>query len=133
MGLNVVLSIAFSKLFAQIGWIPVGGLALANSLATALEAAALFIFMRNRLNGIDGRSILDSAWRVGLAASVMAVGLLFWIQLSGSWTRWIVTLGGVAIGGVIYLAGVIIFKVPEIKLMINTIMRRLFRRTTVSS
>jgi peptidoglycan biosynthesis protein MviN/MurJ (putative lipid II flippase) len=108
-------------------------LALANSLATALEATALFIFMRKRLNGIDGRSILDGVWRVGLSTLGMAAGLLFWIQLSGSWTRWIVTLGGVAIGGVIYLAGVIIFKIPEIKLMINTIMRRLFRRTTVSS
>lgn len=133
MGLNVIFSIAFSKLFAQIGWIPVGGLALANSLATALEATALFIFMRKRLNGIDGRSILDGVWRVGLSTLGMAVGLLFWIQLSGSWTRWIVTLGGVAIGGAIYLAGVLIFKVPEINIMMNAIMRRLLRRPTASS
>lgn len=33
---------------------PHGGLALANSFATALEATALFIFMRKRLNGIEG-------------------------------------------------------------------------------
>jgi hypothetical protein len=63
----------------------------------------------------------------------MAVGLLFWIQLSGSWTRWIVTLGGIAIGGAIYLAGVLIFKVPEINIMMNAIMRRLLRRPTASS
>jgi putative peptidoglycan lipid II flippase len=49
MGLNVVFSILFSQLFAQIGWYPLGGLALANSFATALEAIALFIFMRKRI------------------------------------------------------------------------------------
>ncbi|HEX9386759.1 MAG TPA: murein biosynthesis integral membrane protein MurJ, partial [Anaerolineales bacterium] len=54
MGLNVVFSFAFARLFVQIGWMPHGGLALANSLATALEATALFIFMRRRLNGIEG-------------------------------------------------------------------------------
>ena len=133
MGLNVVFSIAFSRLFAQIGWIPVGGLALANSLATALEAIALFVFMRNRLNGIEGKSILDGVWRVGVAGLGMAAFLLFWIQLSGSWTRWIVSLGGVAIGGVVYLAGILILKVPEIKIIINAIVRRLPRRPTLSS
>ena len=127
MGLNVVFSLAFSSWFAQIGWYPLGGLALANSLATALEAIALFIFMQKRLNGIEGRSIWDGAWRVGLAGLGMAVGLLLWIQLSGGMNRWLVALGGVALGGVIYLAGVMIFKVPEIKMLMGAITRRLVR------
>ncbi len=58
MGLNVVFSITFSKLFESIGWMPHGGLALANSFATALEAIALFIVMRKRLNGIEGKFIM---------------------------------------------------------------------------
>jgi hypothetical protein len=62
--------------------------------------------MRRRLGGIEGKSILDGAWRVGLAGLGMAVSLLIWIQLSGGWTRWIDTQGGVAIGGADYLAGV---------------------------
>lgn len=127
MGLNVVFSIAFSRLFAQIGWIPIGGLALANSLATALEAVALFIFMRRRLNGIEGKSIADGAWRVGLAGLGMAVGLLVWIQLSAGMNRWLVALGGVALGGVVYLAGVAILKVPEIKMLAGAVTRRLSR------
>jgi len=125
MGLNVIFSFTFSSLFTQIGWLALGGLALANSLATALEAVTLFIFMRRRLNGIEGKSIADGAWRVGLSALGMAVGLLFWIQLSGGWTRWLVTLGGVAIGGGIYFAGTIFLKVPEIKTVIVAISRRL--------
>jgi putative peptidoglycan lipid II flippase len=127
MGLNVLFSIWFSRLFAHIGWYPLGGLALANSLATALEATALFIFMRKRLNGIEGKSIADGAWRVGLAGLGMAVSLWIWIQVSGGMNRWFVALGGVALGGVIYLAGVLVLKVPEMKILIDAVRRRLIR------
>ena len=127
MGLNVVFSILFSQYFARIGWFPLGGLALANSLATALEATALFIFMRRRLNGIEGKSIFDSAWRVALSALGMGIGLLAWTQLTAGWTRWLVALGGVAVGGIVYLFGVAILKVPEIKIVGNAIARRLLR------
>jgi len=128
MGLNVVFSILFSRYFASIGWLPLGGLALANSFATALEATALFIFMRRRLNGIEGKSIVDGAWRVGLAGLGMTIGLLFWIQATGGMNRWLVALGGVATGGVIYLVGILVLKVPEVKIMMSAIARRLPRR-----
>ena len=133
MGLNVVFSILFSKLFAQVGWFPLGGLALANSLATALEATALFIFMRRRLDGIEGRSMADGAWRVSLSALGMAIGLLWWIQAAGNLPRWLAALGGVAIGGILYLIGVMILKVPEMQMMSQVIARRLFRRRAPSS
>jgi putative peptidoglycan lipid II flippase len=127
MGLNVVFSILFSRWFAQIGWYPLGGLALANSLATALEATALFIFMRRRLNGIEGKSIADGAWRVGLAGLGMGTGLFVWIPLSAGMSRWLVALGGVSLGGVLYLAGVLILKVPEAKMLMGAVSRRLSR------
>lgn len=127
MGLNVVFSILFSRYFAQLGWFPVGGLALANSLATALEATALFVFMRRRLDGIEGSSLADITWRVGLSALGMGVGLWWWTQATGSLTRWIVALGGVALGSIIYLAGVVILRVPEIQTLTNAILRRLKR------
>jgi putative peptidoglycan lipid II flippase len=127
MGLNVVFSIVFSRWFAILGWYPLGGLALANSLATALEAIALFIFMRKRLNGIEGRSIMDGAWRVGLAGLGMGVSLLLWIQAAGGLNRWLVALGGVVIGGVIYFAGVIILNVPEIKMLTRAVSNRIKR------
>lgn len=125
MGLNVLFSIVFSRWFAQVGWYPLGGLALANSLATALEATALFLFMRKQLYGIEGKSIADGAWRIGLAGLGMAVGLWVWIQVTAGMSRWLVALGGVALGAVIYFAGVLILKVPEIKTVLNTIGRRL--------
>ena len=133
MGLNVVFSLWFSNVFAQIGWFPLGGLALANSLATALEATALFIFMRKRLNGIEGKSIANSAWRVALSALGMGIGLGVWTQSTLGQTRWLVALGGVALGGIIYLAGVTILKVPEIQILFNSIARRLLRRKNAAS
>ncbi len=127
MGLNIVFSFLFSWWFEQIGWLPLGGLALANSFATALEAAALFIFMRKRLNGIEGKHITRGFVRCAGAALGMAIGLWFWIQAAAGMNRWVVALGGVALGGLLYVAGVVIFRVPEVQMMIGALTRRLRR------
>ena len=127
MGLNVLFSFLFSSLFAQIGWFPLGGLALANSLATALEAAALFIFMRKRLNGIEGQAIADGALRVALSALGMAIGLSVWIQATPGLARWLVTLGGVALGGMIYAGALVALRVPEIQSVIQFARRKIKR------
>ena len=132
MILNAVFSILFSRYFETIGWYPFGGLALANSLATALEVSTLFIFIRRRLNGIEGRSIADGTWRFGLSGLGMTIGLLAWIQLTAGMNRWIIGLGGVALGAAIYFVGVVLLKVPEVKMMMNAIARRLPRRVSSS-
>jgi putative peptidoglycan lipid II flippase len=124
MGLNVVFSFAFARWFSQIGWMPHGGLALANSLATALEATALFIFMRRRLNGIEGNYIARGFIVGALAALGMGISLWFWIQTTGNLARWIVTLGGVAVGGLIYGLAITALRVPEIQSAIQFVARR---------
>ncbi len=133
MGLNIVFSLTFARLFRQIGWMPHGGLALANSLATALETIALFIFMRRRLNGIEGSYIARGLATCALASLAMGIGLWFWLQAAGSLTHWVVVLGGVAIGGIIYLLSVMILKVPEIQIVIEAIKRRLIRQPIIPS
>jgi putative peptidoglycan lipid II flippase len=133
MGLNVVFSFAFARLFSQLGWMPHGGLALANSLATALEATALFVVMRRRLNGIEGNYLARGFGACALASLGMAVGLWFWIQSAGSLNRWIVALGGVALGGTIYGVSVLLLRVPEIQILIDAITRRVVRRASPSS
>ena len=125
MILNAVFSILFSRYFGSIGWYPFGGLALANSLATALEVTTLFILMRRRLNGIEGKAIADGAWRFGLSGLGMAIGLLLWIQFTAGMNRWLIGAGGVVLGLVIYFAGVVILKVPEITLVMNAVTHRL--------
>jgi putative peptidoglycan lipid II flippase len=125
MGLNVVFSFAFAQLFSQIGWMPHGGLALANSLATALEATALFIFMRQRLNGLEGSFIARGLAACTLASLGMGIGLWFWLQATDSLAGWVGAVGGVALGGIIYAISVMILRVPEIQMVISSIKRRL--------
>jgi putative peptidoglycan lipid II flippase len=131
MGLNVLFSFAFAWIFNQIGWMPHGGLALANSFATALEGTTLFILMRKRLTGIEGKSIFDGTLRVFVATLAMGIGLWFWMQTTAGMNRWIIALGGVALGGIIYLAGVVILRVPEIQVLLGMITQRL-RRSPIS-
>jgi putative peptidoglycan lipid II flippase len=131
MGLNVLFSFGFAWIFSQIGWMPHGGLALANSFATALEGATLFILMRRRLTGIEGKSIFDGTLRVSAATLGMGIGLWLWIQATGGMNRWLIALGGVALGGIIYMAGVVILRVPEIQTLFAMITQRL-RRSPIS-
>jgi putative peptidoglycan lipid II flippase len=124
MGLNVAFSFLFSALFRQIGWMPLGGLALANSLATAIEATILFALMQRRLNGVHGLEVAKGLGQAFLAALGMAIGLLVWIQASGSLNRWVIALGGVALGGLIYGLGMALLKVPEIQLVFSIVRKR---------
>jgi len=133
MGLTVLFSFMFAGMFRQMGWMPHGGLALANSLATALEATALFIYMRRRLHGIEGNHILRGFTTSAVAALGMGIGLWLWMQSSEGLARWLVTLVGVVIGGLIYGIAVVLLRVPEIQILKGVITRRLIRRATTSS
>ena len=115
MTLNIVFSIAFAKLFGKIGWMPHGGLALANSLATALETILLMILMRKRLNGLNGKNIAQGFWQASLSALGMGIALLWWRENQAESSAWIIALGGLVIGGIVYLLGVWILKVREVQ------------------
>jgi putative peptidoglycan lipid II flippase len=125
MGLNVVFSILFSRWFASLGWMPHGGLALANSLATGLEATALWIFMRRRLGGLEGNRVLKGVSQAALSAITMLLVLLGWLGLTHARQAWLVGGGGVLIGGLVYGLVVLILKVPEVQSVLNLIKRRL--------
>lgn len=125
MGLNVVFSILFSSWFARIGWLPLGGLALANSLATGLEAAGLLILMRRRLNGLHGKRILIGTAQALLAASFMGLAVWAWLQLTSGQSAWLVGLGGVVIGSLVYGVVILLLRVPEVLTLIGLVRRRL--------
>jgi putative peptidoglycan lipid II flippase len=127
MGLNALLSFGFAGLFASLGWMPHGGLALANSLATALEAAILFVLMRRRLNGIDGARILRGVSQYLLATLGMSLAILGFMVLTTGANPWMVGLGGVAAGGAVYVAGLLLLKVPEVHLLLDALRNRLAR------
>jgi putative peptidoglycan lipid II flippase len=102
MSLNVAFSFGFSALFARVGWMPHGGLALANTLATALEMSGLLILMRWRLGGLQGKRVLVGAVKAGFAAMAMSLALWGWLYWMGGQSAWLLGGAGVLIGGVVY-------------------------------
>ena len=110
---NILLSFGFARLFGRIGWLPLGGLALANSFATAVESLALLIILRKRLNGIHGSQILRTGLLALAASAVMGVGLLGWMKLFGQRNQLLVLAGGMALGLMIYGLMLWLLKVPE--------------------
>lgn len=124
MSLNVLFSVLFAKGFEALGYMPHGGLALANSLATALEATALFIVMKKRLNGINGATILHGAALAGLAGFGMAVILFGLFFFGGNLSAWILAPLGVLLGGGAYLGGLAALRAPEVNMLLAAARRK---------
>jgi putative peptidoglycan lipid II flippase len=125
MTLNVLLSIAFARLFTAMGWMPHGGLALANSLATALEMAALLCLMRRRLHGLDGPHVARGVVQATLATACMAA--VIWLCARIVTPAWLLAVGGVALGALIYFLVIWLMKVPELGAILTGVTRRLKR------
>ena len=123
MSLNVFFSYFWSDIFIRIGWLPLGGLALANTLATAIEAVALFILMQRRLQGIEAKRILVGMLQALVCSSAMVLVIWTWIKASVSYSTWIISLGGLLLGLVVFLAFGYLIGLSEIKNAIGTILR----------
>ncbi len=125
MGLNLVFSVGFVALFRAIGWMPHGGLALANSLATTLEMFGLLVLMRRRLQGLQGRETLTGLAQAILATAAMTAVLL--VGLHGLASRGslvqialLIPLGALVYGVALWLTGA-----PEPRAVVAALGRRL--------
>jgi putative peptidoglycan lipid II flippase len=123
MGLNMLFSVGFALLFAKIGWMPLGGLALANSLATALEAIALLIMMRRRLGGLQSHKVALSAAQGLIASLVMVLGLWAWLGATAGQPTWLVVAGGLLLGGSLYAIVMLLLRVEEAHQLVRAIAR----------
>lgn len=128
MSLNVGFSFLFTWLFKQLGWMPHGGLALANSLATALETVGLLYFMRRRLGGLELKVIGTGVLKAGVATVAMSLALWAWLQLTAGRSTVLVALGGLAVGVLVYFIAVVLLKVPELSLIRSLLNRFLPQR-----
>ncbi len=130
MGLNVVFSLTLPFVFSRVGWMPHGGLALANTLATTLEVGVLLWLMRKRLNGLKGGYILRGSVKSVIAAAAMSAVLVWWLAWTGDRSVWAVGLGGIAFGGGVYAAVMLAARVEEGRVLMNAaskFLRRLLR------
>ena len=111
---NILLSFFFSRLFSQIGWLPLGGLALANTMATGVECLVLFAIMRRRLQGVGGKQILRTGALALAGSTVMGLVLFGWMTLSGDLNKFLVLSVGVMLGVLVYGVMLKLLKVPEL-------------------
>ncbi len=115
---NMAMSVFFSMVvFRSMGWMEHGGLALANSIATALEMCALLFFMRRRLDGLEGKRIGLAVLSGAVAAAVMALVILIWLRLAAGLPVLVITLGGVLLGVAAYALMCFILRVEELSLL----------------
>ena len=87
MILNVVLSLVLVRAFTALGWLPFSGLALANSIATVLEAIVLLVLLWRRTPELDASVLFASLGKSAAATLVMSAGIFAWQVASDGETR----------------------------------------------
>lgn len=122
MVLNVIFSLTFVRVFSSWGWMPHGGLALANSLATGLEMLGLAFILRGRLSGLDARKMMGSVGRSAVATAGMGLALFGWVQ-AVTIPQWLMGLGGAVVGIGVYFFGALLLRSPELAIL-KSIRRR---------
>lgn len=124
MILNVIFSLLLSAKFTDLGWLPHGGLALANSLATALEMMGLLWVMRRRLGGLEGKRILRSGLQTTVASLIMAGGLWLWSIYTQAQPVWFSGGLGVILGASIYGVFIWVLGVSEVRQVAQGVLGR---------
>ncbi len=127
MSLNILLSILLGSLFQRIGWMPHGGLALANTIATGLESGVLIFLMRRRLHGIVGQKVLRILWKSLSAAAIMGVALLWLLQTTAKLPAWIVLFAGAGLGIFVFTVVSWLLRVEELKQLSHLLLQRVKR------
>ena len=118
MGLNILLSLLLSRAFLSIGWAPHGGLALANSLATGLEAGILFVLLKRRMGGLEMDGIRRSLLSMALSAALMSMFLWIWLEITSTASVWLIAIGGVLLGAGIYAGTSLILRSKEARALL---------------
>jgi putative peptidoglycan lipid II flippase len=124
MTINLGLSLILSKWFAILGWMPHGGLALANAAATALEMVALLVMMRKRLNGLEGKRLWQAVGQAAIGTTAMSIFVAVFLQLTPNLSALLHTLFGGLIGVGTYGLVMLAIKPPELGQIFSMLRRR---------
>jgi len=125
MALNILLSLTLWRVFDAIGWMPHGALALANSLATALECIVLLELIRRRMGGLEARRLRPGLLAAIGSAAAMSLCLLGWLNRTQGWPPIAVALGGILLGLGVYLGLSVGLGAPEPRALWRAVRRRL--------
>jgi putative peptidoglycan lipid II flippase len=127
MVVNVILSVLFLNLFESWGWVQLGGLALANSMAVTLEMAVLIILLRRAMGGLGAPGLGRSVVKISLATVAMALVLLIIRPHLPMTYAWLAGLSGIIVGGIVYIGVARVLGVDELRQIERRIWLRLGR------
>ncbi|NDJ84760.1 MAG: murein biosynthesis integral membrane protein MurJ [Chloroflexi bacterium] len=135
MLLNILLSVVFVLLFDVLGADsfrrgPFAGLALANSLATALESAILWVILRRRIPAMDTRPIIRTLVRTALAGAGMVGIVLLWLLVADTWLVLFQLVGGILVGAIAFWGLALAMRIEAAQSVPRQILSR-FRRTSM--
>ncbi len=129
MGLNVLFSFIFSGWFREWGLIPLGGLALANSLATAIESIVLLVWVRKRLGVFDLKSLMVGMVQFSVVSAAMGLAIFGWLVMSQGTDKVFQLIVAIVLGIAVYLMGVTVARVPEARVFAEYAMGKLNRKS----
>lgn len=135
--ISAALALGSHVLFSLLLIIPLGfrGLALSSALSAMVNLSVLMVALRRRLGRIDGRTILGSVQKIGLASLGMG-GVAYFLESGSSWTeagfigRKALILGGaISLSMATYLILTRLLKSPELSFLIGLAKRSLSSRS----
>jgi putative peptidoglycan lipid II flippase len=121
--------------FALILPFGVLGLVIANTAQFAFHAAVMFVIAKRRILAFDSSDLLRTILRTGAAALAMTAAVLLTLLVvraalpgSGFAPEVARVVIPVAVGAVVYGAGVWALRIPEARILAETVRARLLRR-----
>ncbi|MFQ3536142.1 MAG: murein biosynthesis integral membrane protein MurJ [Aggregatilineales bacterium] len=127
--LNVALSLTLIQVVrgAEPGQGAHGGLALANALATTVESAVLWLWLRRKIGTLDDQAVVNVAGRTALAALGMSAGVWAINQLLAQAAPLVIVGVCVLLGAALYQVLALLLGVPEARSLPVSVLRR-FKR-----
>jgi putative peptidoglycan lipid II flippase len=127
-----VIALAANIVFSIILMQPLkhGGLALANSLASWVNFALLFFFLRKKLKRVDAKRIAQSVLKIIFASCIMGIagGILLhgtlWQTHGNTFIKVFYLSGTIMICGVIYFSLSYLLKSEELSYVIKLVKQR---------
>jgi putative peptidoglycan lipid II flippase len=128
MALNIALSLVLIRVFGYPGSTnfargPFGGLALAMSLATAVESTTLWIILRRRIGGIEERRVLGGAARTLIAALIMAAAAGGFLYALPDLVVLFRALGAMGIGALVFGIAALLLDIDEAEMVPRALRR----------
>ena len=119
--INLGLAIFLARPYIE-GGLEHGGLALANGIAVGIESLIGLTILHIRWKGVDARRILLHSGKAALASIAMGGSILLFNHLLEP-GRLTLLLGGLMVGGLVYISLAFVFGIEEIRTIPAAIIR----------